>query len=84
MFEIVSNGLNFFQIVSEFQSFSEENGLFPSNVYEVNPWLWQFGHGRSRLGGLTVQQTTVKQAHASEVRKKRGADTRWSRRADQA
>ncbi len=25
-----------------------------SNVYEVNPWLWQFGRGKPRLGDLTV------------------------------
>ena len=49
-----------------------------------NPWLWQFGRGRPSLGGLTVEQTTVRQAHASEARKKRGAETRRSRRADQA
>ena len=23
-----------------------------SNVYEVKPWLWQFGQGRPRIGGL--------------------------------
>ena len=28
-----------------------------SNVYEVNPWLWQFGHGRPRLGDLSVSET---------------------------
>ena len=28
-----------------------------SNVYEVNPWLWQFGRGRPRLGGLSVSET---------------------------
>ncbi len=57
-----------------------------SNVYEVNPpaWLWQFGRGRPRLGGLTVEQTTVKQAHASEARKKRGAETRRNRKEYQA
>ena len=27
-----------------------------SNVYEVNQWLWQFGRGKQRLGGLTVEQ----------------------------
>jgi hypothetical protein len=29
MFDMVSNGLKKFQIVSDFQSFSEEKGLFP-------------------------------------------------------
>jgi hypothetical protein len=31
-----------------------------SNFYEVNQWLWQFGCGKPRLGGLTVKQTTVR------------------------
>ena len=30
------------------------------NVYEVNPWLWQFGRGRPRLGGLSVSETKDK------------------------
>ena len=33
------------------------DGRRGSNVYEVNPWLWQFGRGRPRLGGLTVSET---------------------------
>ena len=32
------------------------DGRRGSNVYEVNPWLWQFGRGRPRLGGLTVSE----------------------------
>ena len=28
-----------------------------SNVYEVNPWLWQFGRGRPSIGGLSVSET---------------------------
>jgi hypothetical protein len=47
-------------------------------------WLWQFGRGRPRLGGLTVEQTTVRQASASQARKKRGAETSRSLEADQA
>jgi hypothetical protein len=27
------------------------DGRRGSNVYEVNPWLWQFGRGKLRLGG---------------------------------
>ncbi len=30
------------------------DGRRGSNVYEVNPWLWQFGRGKQRLGGLSV------------------------------
>ena len=33
------------------------DGRRGSNVYEVNPWLWQFGLGRPRLGGLSVSET---------------------------
>ena len=33
------------------------DGRRGSNVYEVNPWLWQFGRGRPRLGGLSVSET---------------------------
>jgi hypothetical protein len=36
------------------------------NVYEVNPSLWQFGRGKPRLEGLTVEQTTVGQAIEGE------------------
>ena len=33
------------------------DGRRGSNVYEVKPWLWQFGRGRPRLGGLSVSET---------------------------
>ena len=33
------------------------DGRRGSNVYEVIPWLWQFGRGRPRLGVLSVFQT---------------------------
>jgi hypothetical protein len=33
-------------------------GRLGSNVYEVNPWLWQFGRGKPRLGGLTIEETS--------------------------
>ena len=32
-------------------------GKKESNVYEVNQWLWQFGLGKTRLGGLNVAAT---------------------------
>ena len=28
-----------------------------ANVYEVNTWLWSFGRGMPRLGGLSIEQT---------------------------
>ena len=31
--------------------------LTGATVYEVNPWLWQFGRGRPRIGGLSVSET---------------------------
>ncbi len=34
-----------------------EDGRRGSNVYEVSPWLWQFGRGKPRLGGLTIEET---------------------------
>ncbi len=30
------------------------DGWRGSNMYEVNPWLWLFGRGKPRLGGLSV------------------------------
>jgi len=34
-----------------------EDGRRGSNVYEVNPWLWQFGRGKPHIGGLTIEET---------------------------
>ncbi len=39
------------------RSGSNVYGRLGSNVYEVNPWLWQFGRGKLRLGGLSVEET---------------------------
>ncbi len=38
------------------------DGRRGSNVYEVNPWLWQFGRGRPRLGGLSGETDDKKEA----------------------
>ena len=55
------------------------------DVYEVNPWLWQCGRGKPRLGGLIVKETTErKKAAAREEKFKRGWDTRRHRKADKA
>ncbi len=32
------------------------DGSSGSNVYEVNPWLWHFGRGKPRRGGLSVEE----------------------------
>ena len=55
-----------------------------NNVYEVNPWLWQFGRGKPRLGGLTVEETTERKDTARDERNKRGLETRRRRKADRA
>ena len=58
------------------------DGRRGSNVYEVNPWLWQFGRGKPRLGGLSVEETAErKQAHRDESHK-RAVETRRRRKAD--
>ena len=38
-----------------------------SNVYEVNTWLWQFGRGKPRLGGLTIEETQDRQDSARKA-----------------
>ncbi len=55
-----------------------------SNIYEVNQWLWQFGHGKPRLGGLSVGKTEERKAAASIERYKRAAETRRQHKADRA
>ena len=47
------------------------DGRRGSNVYEVNPWLWQFGRGRPRLGGLSVSET--EDTREAVVRRRAGA-----------
>jgi hypothetical protein len=54
------------------------------NVYEVNPWLWQFGRGKPRLGSLTVEETADRQLAKVVDRKKRAVETRRRRKADRA
>ena len=59
------------------------DGRRGSNVYEVNPWLWQFGRGKPRLGGLSVEETADrKDAAQKELMIGRGAETRRRRKAD--
>ena len=51
------------------------DGRRGSNVYEVNTWLWQFGRGKPRLGGLSVEATEERmQAHRHESHA-RGVET---------
>ncbi len=60
------------------------DGRRSSNIYEVNPWLWQFGRGKPRLGGLSVVDTQERKEAASVERNKRAAETRRRRKADRA
>ena len=50
------------------------DGRRGSNIYEVNPWLWSFGRGKPRPGGLSIVQTHERQAATSEDRRKRAAE----------
>jgi hypothetical protein len=54
------------------------------NVYEVKQWLWQFGRGKPRLGGLTIEETTERKDAVSNALHKRAAATVLHRRANPA
>ena len=57
------------------------DGRRGSNVYEVNSWLWSFGRGKPRLGGLSIVQTQERHdATASEARRKRAAEPKRVRK----
>ena len=60
------------------------DGRRGSNVHDVNPWLWQLGHGKPSLGGLSVEETQERMQDASSKRNLRAAETRWRRKADRA
>ena len=60
------------------------DGQRGSNVYEVNLWLWQFGRGKPRLGGLSVEKTDDRKEAAQKELLLRGAETRRRRKADRA
>ncbi len=60
------------------------DGRCGSNVYEVNPWLWQFGRGKPILGGLSVEDTDDRKEAALKERSRHGAKTRRRRKADLA
>jgi hypothetical protein len=53
-----------------------EDGRCGSNVYEVNTWLWMFGRGKPRLGGLTIEETSDRLNSASKALDKRRKETR--------
>ena len=59
-----------------------EDGRRGSNVYEVNTWLWQFGRGKPRLGGLTIEETSDRQDAARKASDKRRKETREGHKGD--
>ena len=52
-----------------------EDGRRGSNVYEVNTWLWQFGRGKPRLGGLTIEEISDRQDAACKASDKSRKET---------
>jgi hypothetical protein len=59
-----------------------DDGRRGSNVYEVNTWLWQFGRGKPRLGGLTIEETSDRQDAARKASDKRRKETREGHKGD--
>ena len=57
-----------------------EDGRCGSNVYEVNPWLWQFERGKPRSEGLTIEETSDRQDAARKASDKRRKETREGRK----
>jgi hypothetical protein len=47
-----------------------------SNVYKVNTWLWQFGRGKPRLGGLSIMQTAKRKDAVSDALHKPAVQTK--------
>ena len=39
-------------------------------------WLWQFGRGKPRIGGLTIEETANRQDSARKSSDKRRKETR--------
>ena len=54
-----------------------------ANVYEINLWLWQFGRGKPRLGGLSVAETEERRIALAKDGAKRAVTT-WARRHSKA
>ena len=57
------------------------DGRRGSNVYEVNPWLWQFGRGKPRLGALSVEETAARRQAYRDESPKQAVETRRRRKA---
>ncbi len=53
-------------------------------MYELNPWLWQFGRGKQRLGalgGLMVKQTMARKSAVVDQLHKKVVETKQSSKA---
>ena len=55
---------------------SIESGRKGSKVYELNQWLWEFGRGKSSLGGSSVEMTEEWRISVMQNRAKRGHATK--------
>ena len=56
---------------------SDESGTGKgSNVYEVNQWMWEFGRGKPRLGGLSVTETEQRRIAVRKEAARRAQTTR--------
>ena len=51
------------------------------SMYEINPWLWQFGRGRPRIGGLSVSETEIRRDAVNRAGSKGSHETRRRREA---
>ena len=48
-------------------------------MYEINQWLWPFGQGKPRLGGLSVAETEERRIAVAKNGAKRAVATRARR-----
>ena len=63
---------------------SNATGRKGSNVYEVSLWLWQYGRGKPRLGGLSVADTEDRRTELLKDGHRRAVETRKRRKARKA
>jgi hypothetical protein len=59
---------------------AQESGRKGSHVYELNTWLWQFGRGRPRVGGLSVADTEDRRIAVLQDRARRDHAIRTKRK----
>ena len=58
---------------------ADASGKKGSNVYELNQWLWRFGRGKPRLGGLSVAESEDRRIAVKQDGGRRAHET-WVRR----